>query len=66
MIELKPCPFCGGKAEVREYIAITDYVFVICRNCGACVGPYGIEEKATENWNRRTHKVMVNRRVNNE
>ncbi len=64
--ELKPCPFCSGKAE----IFIDDYgkCLIQCNNCGVLVGvevENGVElkdgwratfetkEQATEAWNRR-------------
>lgn len=61
-IELKPCPFCGGKkiwlGKVRDF----DEVFAECENCGICIysdiGSDVITEKqklsaAVELWNRR-------------
>ena len=60
--ELKPCPFCGGKAfmEVIEphehFIAdLPDYgggAFIECTNC-TCSMSAKTEEKAIEAWNRR-------------
>ncbi|MBR2208098.1 MAG: Lar family restriction alleviation protein [Synergistaceae bacterium] len=59
--ELKPCPFCGGEAEVcadenEEY-------FVSCTKCtalfGYCTdtwGEYETEAAAIEAWNRRVSK----------
>lgn len=60
MIDLKPCPFCGGKA----YLFVGDGVRVICPKCGAasmCLvdsmganGPTGNATKSViEAWNRR-------------
>lgn len=32
--ELKPCPFCGGDAEVREaYVYLDAAVLIRCSNC---------------------------------
>ena len=61
MEELKPCPFCGGKAVVH----IDDGVRVMCRECGAMskclVDGYsqgkpngGALETVIKAWNRRT------------
>lgn len=53
-VELKPCPFCGGKVKK----AIGPYkgtVLFVCNECGADVCFYGAEyePKATNAWNRR-------------
>lgn len=63
MIELKPCPFCGGKAELYEseaYNLKTEEkeeqirFFVMCEECTALV--CGLSKKvAAERWNRRTN-----------
>ena len=37
MAELKPCPFCGGEAEVRTHFSCVYeriYGEVKCKNCG--------------------------------
>ena len=57
--ELKPCPFCGGKAKTAY--AINDYNRwgVYCKHCGCSVeiedwkGVEDTEENAVEAWNRR-------------
>lgn len=62
MNELKPCPFCGGKADlVTELNGF--YAFVRCSNCYAMVQPQALvgvkrtreelEKAAVEDWNRR-------------
>ena len=60
MSELKPCPFCGGKAEIEHNEILTlMFSYVVCRNCGAKTGEYRVnstyssDEKAIEAWNRR-------------
>ena len=61
--ELKPCPFCGGKAERKETYnyfwsgrSIPQY-FIKCSNkeCGVYVATCNrdTEEEAVEIWNRR-------------
>ena len=67
---LKPCPFCGGKAEAFEKGRPVEGWFwydIQCENCGANVSgesenPYDrkqdgkAEETARANWNRRVIK----------
>ena len=66
MIELKPCPFCEGKASIREAMD-EDYEPYFFAECGAC----GVEtdgyysypgrpsgaELAAEAWNRRAQRT---------
>lgn len=58
--ELKPCPFCGGKANCIVGIHICDEYeagTVICTDCGDEVPTvqygYGVSEPYRE-WNRRS------------
>lgn len=60
MYKLKPCPFCGGEAEIEhQYIFGREYSMVKCKECGAETLPilisftYSSDERATEAWNRR-------------
>ena len=61
MEELKPCPFCGGKAELTkcEYGDNTGHAFVLCRGCGSMTKKFNKSlnfcavEEATQAWNRR-------------
>ena len=53
MAELKPCPFCGGRASI---VLKGGSFFVYCNRCpGAVVTDYvhQSEEEAIEAWNRR-------------
>lgn len=55
MKELKPCPFCGGEAKIRDY-SIQDLgpeIDVFCTNCGGQTFVYETEGEAIEAWNRR-------------
>lgn len=57
--ELKPCPFCGGEAEIAQYYNITEDTYCICAGCTQCGAT--VEETdddhASELWNRRTVNV---------
>lgn len=54
-IELKPCPFCGCKAEILRG---NSYGLAIlyephCSKCECGVGIYNTEAEAVEAWNWR-------------
>ena len=64
-IELKPCPFCGGEAEIMSNLSHNIY-WVQCTNCISMMGRdemvwsavrgemiFNKEENAVEAWNRR-------------
>ena len=60
MAELKPCPFCGGKALLEEFTVRKG--FESCIVCSGCLVTmltitYDTEEEAREavieDWNRR-------------
>jgi Lar family restriction alleviation protein len=60
-LELKPCPFCGGKAS---FVDDGHYGFCECSDCGAKSGGYVFDDTVTalmnrnatvrEQWNKRT------------
>ena len=58
MTELKPCPFCGGKAWIDVY---SDFEFIRCDHeigCRVCPDTWEIKKfvpikKQIEAWNRR-------------
>lgn len=59
-IKLKPCPFCGGEAEIHvdhEEVEDTEKrhwaYTVVCNRCCATSGLTHLPEKAREAWNRR-------------
>lgn len=54
--ELKPCPFCGGKAVLlhTEGIYELSHFFVTCNSCGVETPRVcRTKEQACEVWNRR-------------
>ena len=48
--ELKPCPFCGGAAELREE---HDNSWVSCSECQVSVEGFEFSEDASSAWNTR-------------
>jgi hypothetical protein len=74
MNELKPCPFCGGDAELdtrQGFVYLKSgqprhgsRMTVYCRECGADIGicredvPDVYPELVVEMWNRRTSSTV--------
>lgn len=62
MSELKPCPFCGGEAELTGFEAPEFWVW--CPNCKASTDAHTCKGGAIEAWNTRAertcHRVDVN------
>jgi Lar family restriction alleviation protein len=59
-IKLKPCPFCGERAELHKNVLSETYS-VECKRCAAKVIGCETSGKAFEMWNRRLtmeHKVL--------
>ena len=59
MEELKPCPFCGGKAEL-SYRYLFECFWVVCEQCGTESAAFGTEDGAIEAWNRRAYEKENN------
>ena len=60
MEELKPCPFCGGKAYMktiqakrRMFTKAKDYPYIRCVICHTSTAACFTEEEAIEAWNAR-------------
>lgn len=52
--QLKPCPFCGGEAELSSDMGMHE---VVCANqdvCGGTSGSWESKSQALRAWNSRT------------
>lgn len=63
--DLKPCPFCGGKANAF----ICGRIFVVeCESCGTSSDRFDTKDEAIEAWNGRTtmwrHEIIEKLREN--
>ena len=67
MDELKPCPFCGGRAEqfIRYMPDNTNYYYIMCSKCKASSNEFfsyfGYEgmQESVEAWNRRVDNDLA-------
>ena len=70
MMELKPCPFCGGEARIyplniSDGLRITyefkhPYYRIVCQKCGCVFGDFSIEAQSAAAWNRRAVETCRN------
>lgn len=47
---LKPCPFCGGEAEIDNFAGVE---CVVCKNCRVIMLAESNKEAMVQAWNRR-------------
>lgn len=55
--EMKPCPFCGGAAEIERAGDHRQSMIVVCTECGARVESgdvLGLTNIERWHWNRRS------------
>lgn len=57
--ELKPCPFCGGKAS--ETVGITGLTAIVCTNYKSC-GAYVTFDNPIANFNSDFARAYWNKR----
>lgn len=55
MSELKPCPFCGGEAELTGFDAPEFWVW--CPNCKASTDAHTCKGGAIDAWNTRAERT---------
>ena len=59
MMELKPCPFCGGEARICHKTGFGEWSYVECEKCRCTTGNFmksfthSSDDKAADAWNRR-------------
>ena len=53
--KLKPCPFCGGEADIRKPATSFGLTRIKCNGCGAFAAFQGRRTRGipAEYWNRR-------------
>lgn len=53
--ELRPCPFCGGKAVHIDEVSVTGWLrYIGCRGCNAVVSfETSTRDGAAKMWNQR-------------
>jgi Lar family restriction alleviation protein len=56
-VELKPCPFCGGAAEIERYGDVRQSTIYACTECGACLETSETWAHGTR-WNTRAPSVL--------
>lgn len=57
MTDLKPCPFCGRKAEIIAMGIAPMYRYLPkCTECICGIGHYDSYEDAKKAWNRRVEE----------
>lgn len=61
MNKLKPCPFCGGEAELLAEEDSIDSYWVRCPNseCSAKTFEYSCGDHAINKWNTRTQDPRI-------
>lgn len=58
--ELKPCPFCGQRAETQEYGTRTEVWAVWCVECRSQMESLSTEAEAIAAWNTRADTATWN------
>lgn len=51
--QLKPCPFCGGKAELGEAEYARTFFYAFCTSCFASIQSCKTTDEAIKQWNTR-------------
>ncbi len=66
MERLKPCPFCGGEAEIVSLLYVPYSIFYVkCKECEISQNPYFEKQDAIAAWNRREEAEKALEGMNN-
>ena len=70
---IKPCPFCGGEANLVRMIGKTNIYYIECSECRAMMGRtswqmdglrgklhFESDEDVVQEWNTRTESTVQN------
>lgn len=68
MDELKPCPFCGREAHIKEVVSCCDKLYTVGCSDSECMGYETwllkpAKEEAIAAWNRRAERTYHPERV---
>ena len=55
--ELKPCPFCGGKATLGRDLPSENWAY--CKDCGVATRLFNTPQDAAEAWNGRAETAVA-------
>lgn len=55
---LKACPYCGGRAVIKNTQADEKEYYVICENCGILSGLCKDKQEIFNKWNARAEKML--------
>jgi len=57
MIELKPCPFCGGNPHITLHSITFDGSKLNSVHCNECpASMLGVDNEPVDKWNKRENK----------
>lgn len=63
MIDIMPCPFCGGDRTKSELWSRSDHTanfwLVSCKDCRCQTGPHKTEVEAIRSWNARPEQKQL-------
>lgn len=61
---MKPCPFCGGKAEIRSFHAMHEWSWwPECADCGICGPDQNTEAEAVAYWDTRPGEEALHKEM---